>query len=344
MSKKIGFGIILTILGVIGVFASNSYAYTVNETGEYAVSFNYNIYDENGVATPASKVLRIDVSEGDVIEIGSLLTDLSFTADSPEKPKNPNSKSGVYYWKLSDGENVAVETISEEVFTGFCRTTEGVTLPKCARLEAVFADAEKTDEVTPVEKVDAGQPSMLDGATGSEIDFQKAMPTGTVLTVQELLANDTLKGEIPPTLKRILDLAVMRENGDEVEVSENEMKISLPLPEELAGYEYFQVVYIVDGEIKETFPAEVVDGKIVFTTSHLSIYGIQASNKPFTTTSETVPVAAAKIDSPDTGVESFDKSTSSSSKVLSLIVFGVSSLVFMGAMVWKKRHSHRIRL
>lgn len=341
--KKISIlGLMVGVFGLLGIGTNNVGAYSLNENGEYAVSFMYNNYNEDGTAVPANKILRLDVADEDVIEIGSLLTDLGFTAESPDKPKNPKSESGSYYWKIAGGENVAVETISKEAFNGFCKTEDDTIISKCARLEVVFPDAIEENQSGVSDVIDAGQSNMMDGATGAEINFQRAMPSGAVLSVKELLANDMLKGEIPPTLKKILNLAVMRENGEEVEVSGNEMIISLALPEDLAGYKYFQVVYIVDGEIKETFPAEVVDGKIIFKTTHLSAYGIQASNKPFATT-ENKPVMAA-VDSPDTGVESFDKATSSSSKVVPLTVFGVSALIFGGAMLWRKKHSHRIKL
>ena len=57
------------------------------------------------------------------------------------------------------------------------------------------------------------------------------------------------------------------------------MKIKIALPEELKGYKNYKIVYIEDGEIKETLPAIVEDGNIIFETSHLSQYGIIATNE-----------------------------------------------------------------
>ena len=70
------------------------------------------------------------------------------------------------------------------------------------------------------------------------------------------------------------------------------MRIRIELPEDLKDYDQYEVVYILDNEIKETLPATVEDGYIVFETSHLSQYGIVAKNevqeenntKPATTT------------------------------------------------------------
>lgn len=57
------------------------------------------------------------------------------------------------------------------------------------------------------------------------------------------------------------------------------MKIKIALPEELKGYKKYEVVYILNNEIKETIPATVEDGYIVFETTHLSEYGIVAAEK-----------------------------------------------------------------
>ena len=56
------------------------------------------------------------------------------------------------------------------------------------------------------------------------------------------------------------------------------MKIKIVLPEDLKGFNKYEVVYISNDEIKETIPATVEDGYIVFETSHLSQYGIVATN------------------------------------------------------------------
>ena len=55
-------------------------------------------------------------------------------------------------------------------------------------------------------------------------------------------------------------------------------KIRIALPEDLKGFNKYEVVYISNDEIKETIPATVEDGYIIFETSHLSQYGIIATN------------------------------------------------------------------
>ena len=44
-------------------------------------------------------------------------------------------------------------------------------------------------------------------------------------------------------------------------------------------YKKYEVVYILNDEIKETIPAIVEDEYIVFETSHLSEYGVVATEK-----------------------------------------------------------------
>lgn len=78
-------------------------------------------------------------------------------------------------------------------------------------------------------------------------------------------------------VKFIADINVL--DGDNVvKISDTKMKIRIALTEDLKGYNKYEVVYILNDEIKETIPATVEDGYIVFETSHLSQYGIIATN------------------------------------------------------------------
>lgn len=76
-------------------------------------------------------------------------------------------------------------------------------------------------------------------------------------------------------IKYIVDINVL-ENGQVVKINDTKMKIKIALPEDLKGFFKYEVVYILDGEIKETIEAKVENGYIVFETSHLSHYGIVA--------------------------------------------------------------------
>ena len=79
-------------------------------------------------------------------------------------------------------------------------------------------------------------------------------------------------------VKYLVDINIL-ENGEVVKINDTKMKIKIALPEELKGYKKYEVVYILNNEIKETIPATIEDGYIVFETTHLSEYGIVVSEK-----------------------------------------------------------------
>ena len=79
-------------------------------------------------------------------------------------------------------------------------------------------------------------------------------------------------------VKFIADINVLDGNSNVVNISNTKMKIRIALPDDLKGYNKYEVVYILNGEIKETIPAAAENGYIVFETSHLSQYGIIATN------------------------------------------------------------------
>ena len=81
----------------------------------------------------------------------------------------------------------------------------------------------------------------------------------------------------------------MLENGQVVKISDTKMKIKIALPKDLNSFKNYEVVYILDNEIKETIPATLEDGHIVFETTHLSHYGIVATG------------IVNNIDNPNTG-------------------------------------------
>ena len=92
-------------------------------------------------------------------------------------------------------------------------------------------------------------------------------------------------------VKFIADINVL-DGNNVVKISNTKMKIKIALPEALKGYDKYEVVYILNDEIKETIPATVEDGYIVFETNHLSQYGIIATNTANGTKSPTTPAAA----------------------------------------------------
>ena len=64
-----------------------------------------------------------------------------------------------------------------------------------------------------------------------------------------------------------------------VVMEEGKFTISIAIPESEQKYSAYKVLYFNEsGEIAETIDAKLVDGKVVFTTTHLSTYGIVGYN------------------------------------------------------------------
>ena len=74
------------------------------------------------------------------------------------------------------------------------------------------------------------------------------------------------------------------DGNDEVVPMENgKYTISIPVAEDLRNFKNYKVIYVTEaGEIQETIYAKLVNGKVVFTTTHLSTYGVIGYNNPTT--------------------------------------------------------------
>lgn len=112
-----------------------------------------------------------------------------------------------------------------------------------------------------------------DGIKGS-IEFADGIDSNCKLIINNVDVNKDLADK---NVKFIADIKVLKDN-EIVHISGTKMKIRIALPEELKGYNTYSVVYILNDEIKETIPATLQDGYIVFETTHLSEYGIIATN------------------------------------------------------------------
>ena len=113
------------------------------------------------------------------------------------------------------------------------------------------------------------------GAINGSITFEKEVSKDYVLDIKKVEVKKELKAK---NVKYVVDINVL-ENGQIVKINNTKIKIKIALPEDLKGYKKYEVVYIIDNEIKETIKATVEDGCIVFETSHLSEYGIVATEK-----------------------------------------------------------------
>ena len=112
------------------------------------------------------------------------------------------------------------------------------------------------------------------GETKAKIEFANEVSKNLKLDIKPVEVKKELTDK---NVKYVADINVL-ENGDVVKISDTKMKIRIALPEDLKGFSKYEVVYISNDEIKETIPATVEDGYIVFETSHLSQYGIVATN------------------------------------------------------------------
>lgn len=111
------------------------------------------------------------------------------------------------------------------------------------------------------------------GDIKSSITFEKEVSSDYVLDIKNIEVKDNLTNK---DVKYVVDINVL-ENGKIIKISDLKMKIRIALPEELKGFDKYEVVYISDDKIKETIPATIENGYIVFETSHLSQYGIVAT-------------------------------------------------------------------
>lgn len=70
-------------------------------------------------------------------------------------------------------------------------------------------------------------------------------------------------------------------DNEVVPMENGKYTISIPVAENLRNFKNYKVIYVnEDGEIQETIDAKLVNGKVVFTTTHLSTYGVIGYNNP----------------------------------------------------------------
>lgn len=153
--------------------------------------------------------------------------------------------------------------------------------------------------------------------------------------------SDAEKAKISPYLKAVYDISVVNQDTDEVvSVSNNRIDVMLVLnPDDYEGMKYFKVVYINEnGELAETFDTEVQtdeDGNAVallFTTTHLSAYGVLASATEF-----------PEVLAPDTGIGELMEAGSSYDYrgLVSAVVALTVMTVAMEVVLWKRNQTRK---
>ena len=113
------------------------------------------------------------------------------------------------------------------------------------------------------------------GDIKAKIEFAAGVSKDYKLDIKSIEVKKELADK---NVKFVADINVLDGNSNVVNISNTKMKIRIALPDDLKGYNKYEVAYILNGEIKETMPAAVESGYIVFEASHLSQYGIIATN------------------------------------------------------------------
>ena len=161
------------------------------------------------------------------------------------------------------------------------------------------------------------------GETKAKIEFAEGISGDYELDVTPVEVSENLANK---NVKYIVDIN-LSENGQVVKISDTKMKVKIALPEDLKGFNKYEVVYISDGEIQETIPATIEDGYIVFETSHLSQYGIIARNVE----EKTEQVNNSETDNPKTG--------DNSNILVWVSLLAVSALIMFAITVYGKKKS-----
>lgn len=162
------------------------------------------------------------------------------------------------------------------------------------------------------------------GNIKAKVKFEEEVSKNYKLDIKQIEISKKLSDK---NVKYLVDINILDNNNQIVKISDTKMKIRIALPEDLKGFDKYEVVYILDDEIKETLPATVEDGYIVFETSHLSHYGIIATNVEENNT-KTTSTPKKETNNPKTG----DNITTS----LILFIASISTIVTLTVINRKK--------
>ena len=92
-----------------------------------------------------------------------------------------------------------------------------------------------------------------DGDINVSITFDKEINDNYSLDIKKVEIKKELSDK---NVKYLVDINIL-ENGEVVKINDTKMQIKIALPEELKGYKKYEVVYILNDEIKETIPATI---------------------------------------------------------------------------------------
>lgn len=217
------------------------------------------------------------------------------------------------YWRIWDNNE---ETNKEFDKDTLVKEESGYELYKNVTLYASWTKASGEPENPGKDTVKELQST---GETKAKIEFATEVSKDYKLDIKSIEVKKELADK---NVKFIADINVLDGNNNIVKISDTKMKIRIALPDNLKGYNKYEIVYISNGEIKETIPAAAENGYIVFETNHLSQYGIIATN------------TGNGTKSPQTG--------DNSNLALWFAVLLISGGAVIGTMVVSKKKKHNI--
>ncbi len=190
-----------------------------------------------------------------------------YTFNGWNTKKDGSGKNFTYiYWRLWDKDN-SVETEKDTLIF------DGVVYQNLT-LYATWTKNPETPVTPENPEEDKIKELQNDENVKTNLEFPDGIYKNYILDIKEVDIENSLKDK---AVKFIADINVMDGNSI-VKINNTKMKIKIAIPDDLKGYDKYEVVYILNDEIKETLPATIENGYIVFETSHLSQYGIVATN------------------------------------------------------------------
>lgn len=185
------------------------------------------------------------------------------------------------YWRIWDNNEETNKEFDKDTLityeSGYERYKNVTLYASWTKNNSTPTNPENPNPTTPITPPASETVNKLEstGETNAVIEFPDGINKDYKLDIREVEVKKELADK---NIRFITDINVLDGNNNVVKISDTKMKIRIALPEDLNGYDKYEVVYIVNDEIKETIPATVENGYIVFETSHLSQYGIIATN------------------------------------------------------------------
>lgn len=185
------------------------------------------------------------------------------------------------YWRIWDNNEETNKEFDKDTLiteeSGYERYKNVTLYASWTKNNSTPTNPENPNPTTPITPPASETVNKLEstGEINAVIEFPDGINKDYKLDIREVEVKKELADK---NIRFITDINVLDGNNNVVNISNTRMKIRIALPDDLNGYNKYEVAYILNGEIKETMPATVENGYIVFETNHLSQYGIIATN------------------------------------------------------------------